>query len=116
MGTVLSHDAHDGSTVSVASKADRPLDVLAALGASAKQISQWRRDAVVRAREEGHSWAEIGKALGISKQAAWEQFNDDISEMLDEIAQRSGLTEEEAMKLAVAEVRAHRAEQRAKRS
>lgn len=114
MSTVLTHD-DDGTTVSVASKADGPLGVLASIGTSAKQISEWRRDAVAKARKEGHSWAEIGEALGISKQAAWEQFNADIAEMLDNIARRSGLSEEEAMQIATEEVRAHRAEQRAKR-
>ena len=96
MSTVLTHD-DDGTTVSVASKADGPLGVLASIGTSAKQISEWRRDAVATARKEGHSWAEIGEALGGSRQ---EQFNADITEMLDDIAGRSRLSEEEAMQIA----------------
>ena len=30
--------------------------------------------AVLQARQEGQSWQEIGDAVGISKQAAWEQW------------------------------------------
>lgn len=59
-------------------------------------------------------WAEIGEALGISEQAASEEFNADVSEILDDVGTRSGLTEEEAMQIAVEEVRAHRAEQQEK--
>ncbi|HEY7703571.1 MAG TPA: hypothetical protein VID03_01935 [Acidimicrobiia bacterium] len=30
---------------------------------------------VQKARESGHSWAEIGRAMGVSRQAAWERFS-----------------------------------------
>jgi predicted DNA-binding protein YlxM (UPF0122 family) len=33
-----------------------------------------RWHAMRRAREEGHSWSEIGAALNMSKQAAWESY------------------------------------------
>lgn len=32
------------------------------------------RDAVARARTEGHSWATIGAVLGVSRQAALKRF------------------------------------------
>lgn len=32
------------------------------------------REQVLLARRAGHSWAEIGGTLGVSKQAAWERF------------------------------------------
>lgn len=35
-------------------------------------------DLVAAAREAGASWQMIGAALGISKQAAWEQFKNDV--------------------------------------
>ena len=42
------------------------------------QIDQGRRQLVAEARrlhdEERISWSEIGKALGVSRQAAWERF------------------------------------------
>jgi hypothetical protein len=42
-----------------------------ALGAVNKLIRQTVEDA----REQGCSWAEIGQALGMSKQSAWERFS-----------------------------------------
>ena len=35
-------------------------------------LTGWRYQAMRQAREEGHSWSEIGAALNMSKQAAWE--------------------------------------------
>jgi len=32
------------------------------------------QQAVDRARERGTTWAEIGEALGITKQTAWQRF------------------------------------------
>jgi hypothetical protein len=31
------------------------------------------------AREAGFSWAEIGRTMGVSKQAAWERFSQGLS-------------------------------------
>jgi hypothetical protein len=33
---------------------------------------------VAQAREAGQSWTEIGKALGVTKQTAWERFSGDM--------------------------------------
>jgi hypothetical protein len=51
---------------------------------SLKSITKLRRESfriekalteqVLAAREQGHSWTEIGGALGTSKQAAWRRF------------------------------------------
>ena len=38
-------------------------------------LTGWRWQAMRQAREEGHSWSEIGGALNMSKQAAWESYN-----------------------------------------
>lgn len=39
------------------------------------------RDAMVRAvREAGGSWQQIADVLGISKQAAWERYHDEVSQ------------------------------------
>ena len=35
-----------------------------------------RRNAVAEARKAGLSWEDIGRALDITKQAAWEQFRE----------------------------------------
>ncbi|MFV2021379.1 hypothetical protein [Micromonospora sp. LOL_023] len=51
-----------------------PLQALAVLA----EVERWQRPlierAVVAAREAGLSWAEIGNALGISRQSAHERF------------------------------------------
>lgn len=43
-----------------------------------RQADNWQwlltRDLVAHARSEGRSWAEIGMALGISRQAAQQRF------------------------------------------
>lgn len=57
---------------------DRPLDRLRLAASLAEEMSQ-QSDALVsvfveRARDAGCSWSEIGRALGVSKQAAHERF------------------------------------------
>lgn len=34
-------------------------------------------EAVRTAREQGHTWEEVGQALGVSRQAAWQRFSPD---------------------------------------
>lgn len=41
---------------------------------SAEQNSEFLNDWVALIRERKVSWAHIGKALGVSRQAAWERF------------------------------------------
>jgi hypothetical protein len=38
-------------------------------------IDKLTRESVARAREAGHSWAQIGEALGVTKQTAWERYS-----------------------------------------
>ncbi|MEU7000605.1 hypothetical protein [Nonomuraea sp. NPDC046570] len=59
---------------------ERPRAALSLLA----RVDSWQRaltqQAVAAARSEGASWADIGTALGISKQAAHERFRDsDVS-------------------------------------
>lgn len=77
-----------------------PLGQLRGLRAADKQLEVWQREAIVRAREHGASWSQIGDALGITKQAAWKLYNADVRELLTEIRQRSGLSDEQAQRLA----------------
>ena len=54
------------------------IDVLDSIRAGAdlvRLISGWRWLDIRQAREEGRSFSEIGAALGMSKQAAWELYN-----------------------------------------
>ena len=53
-------------------------DMLARLpliASTASQVDRYLRAWVARIRERHISYAEIGKALGVSRQAAWERFS-----------------------------------------
>lgn len=73
-----------------------PLGQLRGLRAADMQLDLWRRETIARARQQGASWSEIGEALGVSKQAAWKLYNEDVRELLAEIRQRSRLDDVEA--------------------
>jgi len=77
-----------------------PLDQLRGLRAADRQLDLWQRQTITRAREQGSSWTQIGDALGVSKQAAWALYNEDVRDALDEVRRRSGLTDEQAQRLA----------------
>ncbi|MEU9057773.1 hypothetical protein AB0D13_02460 [Streptomyces sp. NPDC048430] len=47
---------------------------LAAIRLSGGYFARQARDAALRASFLDHSWSQIGEALGISKQAAWERY------------------------------------------
>jgi hypothetical protein len=52
-----------------------------AIAAAERGVVAARRqllDAVNAARAGGASWADVGKVLGISRQAAWERFSGDV--------------------------------------
>ncbi|MGI9016975.1 MAG: hypothetical protein ACR2HR_07720 [Euzebya sp.] len=112
MTTTFTYSPGDGSSVSIDSPSGDALDVLGALSSMTEQITRWRRQAVAHARIQGRSWAEIGAALGMSRQAAWEQFSADIDTMLDEIRDQSDLAEAEAVALANDEIRQMRVDRR----
>lgn len=50
------------------------LEALAACRVLAEQLLATRWPLAADARKDGNSWAEVGAALGMSKQAAWEGF------------------------------------------
>ena len=50
------------------------LATLPRIMASAEQNAFFASEWVSLLRERGVSWAEIGRALGVSRQAAWERF------------------------------------------
>lgn len=89
-----------------------PLEALRALQERERELEDARRLWIARARLQGRSWSEIGAALGVSKQAAWQLFNDEITRILDRVSARSGLTEDEAMQLAREELSAVRRQRR----
>jgi hypothetical protein len=54
---------------------EKPIDDLRVACAAAGAVEKLIRQTVADARQGGCSWAEIGDALGISKQSAWERFS-----------------------------------------
>ena len=54
---------------------ERPLDFLRELKkCTTTLVDQLETKAVKLARDQGASWTDVGAALGISRQAAWERF------------------------------------------
>jgi len=63
------------------------------------------------AQRQGASWDDIGSALDVTRQAAWEKYRDRVRELLDATAARSEHSEEELAASAtdvLKEVRARR--------
>jgi uncharacterized NAD(P)/FAD-binding protein YdhS len=54
---------------------ERPLDDLAVACQASSAVDKLIRQTVAEARRQGCSWAEIGHALRITKQSAWERFS-----------------------------------------
>ena len=54
-----------------------PLKVVAGIREGARTLDEWQRKAVAAAREQGHTWVEVGTAAGVSRQVAWERFSTD---------------------------------------
>lgn len=52
-----------------------PLDGLCESAGLSRAVDKLQRDLVAKARDAGRTWTEIGDALGISRQAAWERFS-----------------------------------------
>lgn len=75
---------------------DDPLDQVRAFRVVGSQLDAWQRQAITQARQQGVSWSEIGEALGVSKQAAWASYNDDVRQALAAARQASGLSDDEA--------------------
>jgi len=90
-----------------------PLVALRVLADSEAEIDRIRRDRVQAARAEGASWQEIGDALGVSRQSAWEHYTVDVRTVLSRNADANeSLDEVGATELAVDEVRSVRRRRR----
>lgn len=93
---------------------DDPLAALRVLADTEVQLDRLRRDRVIAARAGGASWQQVGDALGVSRQSAWEAFTADVRAALEANVSENGggLDEDEATALAVSEVRAVRQRRR----
>ncbi len=95
--------------VSVKDLPQDPLSALRVLTESEHELERIRRDQVVAARAAGASWQQIGDALGVTRQSAWESFTAETRAALSaNVNANHSLTEADAVDLAVEEVRAVR--------
>ena len=96
--------------ISIERLSSDPLAALRELAAGEAQLDRLRREHVAAARAGGASWGEVGRALGVSEDAVLEYYFADARSDLAENARANDddLSDEQAMELAVAEVRAVR--------
>jgi hypothetical protein len=66
-----------GDLADAARKAKYPLTVAKAIVGAADGLESQLRRVVPVLRERGHSWTQIGSALGMTKQSAWERFSEE---------------------------------------
>ena len=76
--TTLSHARRLLSAVARAADSSDPLDALASSRQLLVTLMDARTEAVAQARLNGATWAEIGEALGVSKQAAQRKYGTDF--------------------------------------
>ncbi len=90
-----------------------PLDALHEIARTADEFDSLKRSQVIAARRDGETWEAIAEALGVSRQSAWACYSADVrAELAANAEANTGLTEDEAVELAVAEVRAVRRNRR----
>lgn len=63
-----------------------PLAVIKGIRRGMEGLEDAIRRQVRMARRRGHSWQEIADALGVSRQAAWEQFHAEAPDRAEVIA------------------------------
>ena len=86
-----------------------PLDALRELARGEAELDRLRFEWVRMARIAGASWEQVGEALGVTRQSAWEHFTERTRRELGaNAAANLSLGEDEAMALAVDEVRSSR--------
>lgn len=81
-----------------------PLEALRELSRADAELEALRRERVAEARSQGATWDQIGESLGMSRQSVWEYYTRAARRVLDESVARTGLDEDEAMRVATEEV------------
>lgn len=56
---------------------ENPLAVIRGITSGIKSLEPTLREAVATARQQRLTWEEIGEALGVTRQSAWERFGTD---------------------------------------
>lgn len=88
-----------------------PLQALRAIVRAADEFDALKRSQVTAARRAGQTWEAIAAALGISRQSAWSYYSADVrAELAANVHANADLDENDAIELAVAEVKAVRRE------
>lgn len=101
------------SVVSVDALPADPLAALRELTRGEAELEAVRRAKVEAARDAGASWEQVGEALGVSRQSAWEYYSSAVrSKLASSVEANADLSEADAMDLAVDEVRAVRRRRR----
>lgn len=62
-------------TLGISGGEEEPLQVLAGISKGMARIEERVGFFVAEARKKGHTWEEIGEALGVTRQAAWERYS-----------------------------------------
>ena len=96
----------------------KPIEALRELVRAINECDELKRETVAAAREAGATWEAIGKALGITRQSAWALYSADAvalgADLAASAANNTDLSEEEALDIAVEEVRQVRRARRAR--
>lgn len=78
VATSSENDLHVRVTLGITGKAeDNPLAVISGITTGIKSMEPQLREAVAIARKQRITWEEIGEALGVTRQSAWERFGTD---------------------------------------
>ncbi len=62
-----------------------PLIALGATRALVGLLSTWETKLAAEAVESGATWEAIGSSVGVSRQAAWERFHNDVADFRDQL-------------------------------
>ncbi len=99
----------DMGVVNAEALPSNPIDALRELAVGEAELDRLRRATMTAARANGATWEQIGEALGMTRQSAWEYLSRETRAALSRnVAKNDELTEAEAIAAAVEEVSASR--------